>query len=185
MYLSALRLFKSLSSYHYRTIILTMLLPVIGPPMIAYFGPDRLVFQVTLYLGAFLVWSVFAVIAVASMLGRDRSEAEYQVAQQVEGCQARSQDLKRAGGLERGRSPKSQGPRRNCEDNPKGRIERCSSTAADLGARPGVVGSFSVSSATVTGSGEVGQLVFGSGPNVSSVACGKWCTESRRRSRRS
>ena len=84
MILSALRLFRSLSRYHYRTILLTVLLPVIGAPMIAYFGPDCLVLQVILYVAAFLVWSVLAVLAVASMLGRDRSEAEQLVAQQNE-----------------------------------------------------------------------------------------------------
>ena len=38
MILSALRLFKSLSVYHYRTIVITILLPVIGPPTIAVKG---------------------------------------------------------------------------------------------------------------------------------------------------
>ena len=83
MILSALRLFRSLSRYHYRTIVITILLPVIWPAMIAYFGPD-LVLQVILYVAAFLVWSVFAVLAMASMLRRDRSEAEQLVAQQKE-----------------------------------------------------------------------------------------------------
>ena len=76
MILSALRLFRSLSGYQYRTVILTVLLPAIGPPTIAYFGPDCLVLRSVLYAAAFLVWSVLAVLAVASMLNRDRSEAE-------------------------------------------------------------------------------------------------------------
>ena len=38
MILGALWLFRSLSGYHYRTILLTIPLPVIGPPVIAYFG---------------------------------------------------------------------------------------------------------------------------------------------------
>ena len=84
MILSALRLFRSISRFHYRTIIFTMLLPVIGPPIIAYFGPDHLALQVILYVAAFLIWSVFAVLAVASMLGRDRSEAEQLVAKQLD-----------------------------------------------------------------------------------------------------
>lgn len=84
MILSALRLFRSISRFHYRTIIITMLLPVIGPPIIAYFGPDHLALQVILYVAAFLIWSVFAVLAVASMLGRDRSEAEQLVAKQLD-----------------------------------------------------------------------------------------------------
>ena len=61
-----------------------MLLPVIGPPIIAYFGPALLVLQVILYVAAFVVWSVFAVLAVASMLSRDRSEAEQLVAQRID-----------------------------------------------------------------------------------------------------
>ena len=84
MILGALRLFKSLSGYHYRTIIVTMLIPVIGAPMIDYLGPDRLVFQVILYLTAFLVWSMFAVLTVAHMLNKDRSEAEHMLTQQIE-----------------------------------------------------------------------------------------------------
>ena len=52
MILSALRLFRSLSRYHYRVIIVTILLPVIWPPMIAYFGPDCLILQVILYVAA-------------------------------------------------------------------------------------------------------------------------------------
>ena len=154
MFLSALRLFKSLSGYHYRTIILTMLLPVIGPPMIAYFGPDRLVFQVILYFGAFLIWSVFAVIAVASMLGRDRSEAEHLVAQQVEGL---SGQISR---LEQGQEDLSADVRQRFKD-----LEETVRTTLkeelnvvlppppiSVRAR-GVVGSFSVSGATVTVSG--------------------------------
>ena len=83
MILSALRLFRSLSRYHYRTILLTVLLPGIGPPAIAYFAPTLLVLQVLLYVGAFIVWSVLAVLAVASMLRRDRSEAEQLITQQI------------------------------------------------------------------------------------------------------
>ena len=83
MILGTLRLFRSLSSHHYRTILFTILLPVIGPPMIAYFGPDWLLLQVILYVAAFLIWSLFAVLAVASMVIRERSEAEQSVARQI------------------------------------------------------------------------------------------------------
>ena len=93
MILSALRLFRSLSSYHYRTIILTVLLPAIWSPTIAYFGPDSLVLQFVLYMAAFLVWSVLAVLAVASMLKGDRSEAEQLLAQQVEALSGRIDKL--------------------------------------------------------------------------------------------
>ena len=83
MIIRALQLIRSLSRYHYRTILLTILLPVIGPPVIAYYGPDCLLLQVILYVAAFLVWSLFAVLVVASMVRRERSEAERSVAQQI------------------------------------------------------------------------------------------------------
>ena len=94
MILGALRLFRSLSGYHYRTILLTILLPVIGPPVIAYFGPDYLLLQVILYVAAFLVWSLFAVLAVASMVRRERSESEQLVAQQMEALSGQINRLK-------------------------------------------------------------------------------------------
>ena len=84
MILAALRLFRSLSGYHHRTILLTVLLPAIGPPAIAYFAPTSIVLQVVLYVAAFLVWSVLAMLAVASMLRRDRFEAEQLIAQRLE-----------------------------------------------------------------------------------------------------
>ena len=84
MILSALRLLRSLSVYHYRTIIIATLLPAIGPTAIAYFLPTALVLKVVLSVCAFLLWSVLAVLVLASMLRRDRSEAEQEVAQQVE-----------------------------------------------------------------------------------------------------
>ena len=84
MILSVLRIFRSLSGYHYRMIVLTILMPAIGPPAVAYFSPDLLILRVILYVAAFLVWSVFAVLAVASMLKRDRSGAEQLVSQKVE-----------------------------------------------------------------------------------------------------
>ena len=62
--------------------------------MIAYFGPDRFVLQVILYVTAFLVWSVFAVLAVASMLRRDRSESEQLVAQQTEALSVQVRGLR-------------------------------------------------------------------------------------------
>ena len=84
MILSALRLIRSLSGYHYRTIILTILLPVIGPPVFAYFGPDLIVVRIILYVAAFSVWTVIAVLAVAYMASRDTSEAEHLMSQKLE-----------------------------------------------------------------------------------------------------
>ena len=94
MILGALWLFRSLSGYHYRTILLTILLPVIGPPVIAYFGPDYLLLQVSLYVAAFLVWSLFAVLAVALMVRRERSEAEQLVAEQITALSSQISSLK-------------------------------------------------------------------------------------------
>ena len=84
MILGALRLFRSLSGYHYRTIFLTVLLPAIVPAVIAYFAPELLVLRVIFYVAAFVVWSASAVLAVASMLRGDRSDSERLVDQNVE-----------------------------------------------------------------------------------------------------
>ena len=93
MILTILRLLKSLSGYHYRTVILTILLPAVGPASLAFFAPDCFVLRVVLYLAAFLVWSLLAVLAVASMLRRDRSEAEQQVDQKFQALSSRVNDL--------------------------------------------------------------------------------------------
>ena len=84
MILRMLGLLKGLSGYHYRTIVLTMILPVVAPPVIAIYGPDHCVLRIILYVVAFLVWSVLAVLAVAAMLERDRSEAERHVGQKLD-----------------------------------------------------------------------------------------------------
>ena len=94
MILAALRLFRSLSGYHHRTILLTVLLPAIGPPAIAYFAPTPIVLQVVFYVAAFLVWSVLAVLAVASMLRRDRSESDQLLAKQFEELSGQIRRLK-------------------------------------------------------------------------------------------
>ena len=83
MILGALRLFRSLSGYHYRTIFITTILPVIGPLVIAFLAPGGLLLQIVLYVAAFLVWSLCTVLAVASMVRRDRSEAEQMVEPQM------------------------------------------------------------------------------------------------------
>ena len=88
MILGALRLFRSLAGYHFRTIILTVLLPAIVPAVIAYFAPDSIALRVIFYVAAFLVWSVSAVLAVAAMLKRDRSGAEQMVSQKIEALSA-------------------------------------------------------------------------------------------------
>ena len=83
MYLYVRRLFRIPSRYHYFMIIVTILLPAIGTSIIINFGPDCLVMRSLLYVGAFLSWSTFVVVAVAAMLERDRSEVAQLVDQQV------------------------------------------------------------------------------------------------------
>ena len=94
MILSALRLLRSLSAYHYKTFIFTTLLPAIAPTAIAYFLPTDLVLKVVLSVCAFLLWSVLAVLALAEMLRRDRSEAEQLLSQEVEALSAQISRLK-------------------------------------------------------------------------------------------
>ena len=83
MYLYVRRLFRIPSRYHYFMIIVTILLPAIGTSIIINFGPDCLVMRSLLYVGAFLSWSTFVVVAVAAMLERDRSEVAQLVDQQI------------------------------------------------------------------------------------------------------
>jgi hypothetical protein len=82
--LGALRLFKSLSAYHYLAILLTVIFPVIGPRLVAYIAPDCLLLRAIVYVAAFLLWSLWAVLAVAWMVSRERSEAEQFVAPKIE-----------------------------------------------------------------------------------------------------
>ena len=84
VYINTRRLLRSLSGNHYRTILLTVLLPGIAPPIFAYFSPDFFIPKIVLYVVAFLVWAFSSVLAVASMLERDRFEAEQQVAHRIE-----------------------------------------------------------------------------------------------------
>ncbi len=84
MYLSIRRWLRSLSFYHYKTIGITTLLPVIVTPILAHFGPAPLVLQVIVYAFVFFLWSASAVLAVAYMLTRDKSEAEQLVSQNVD-----------------------------------------------------------------------------------------------------
>ena len=94
MILWALRLLRSLSGYQYRTIIITVLLPATVPAVITYFAPDFLVLRVIFYVAAFLAWSVLAVMAVASMLRKDRSEAEQLVDQKLESLSSQISNLR-------------------------------------------------------------------------------------------
>ena len=80
----AWRTITSLSLYHYKTIILTILVPAIGPTVMAYFSPDCLLLRIGIYVAAFCVWALFAVLAVAAMLNNDRSEAAQLVTDRVE-----------------------------------------------------------------------------------------------------
>ena len=91
MILGSLWLFRSLSLYHYRTIIITILLPAIVPTSLAFFCPDILW---VIYVLAFLVWSVVAFLVVASMLKRDRSDAELVLNQNIEALSAQIDRLR-------------------------------------------------------------------------------------------
>ena len=94
MVLTALRLFRSLSLYQYRTIILTVLLPAIGSSIIVDSAPDLFLPQPALHMATFLVWSALAVLAVASMLKRDRSDAGQLVDQRLEALSAQIKRLR-------------------------------------------------------------------------------------------
>ena len=93
MILSILRYFRGLPVHHRWTIFITILLPVIWPLVIAYIARD-LVLQAVLHVAVFLVWSVIAVVALASTLKKDRSEAEQLVAQQGEALSDRISGLR-------------------------------------------------------------------------------------------
>ena len=179
----ALRRFRSLSFYHYRTIIFTMLLPAIWPTMIANFGPDPLALQVILYVAAFLVWSVFAVLAVASMLNRDRSEAEQLVAKQLDALSSQITRLRE----------EEQDSRFDLRRQLNDLEEVVRST---LSARLGVIlpprpvsirvkatAGSPTASITVTVDGEARLCVFDGGFDVLCVGCGKWSTGSPKTAR--
>ena len=82
MYHNVRRKLKILSTYHYTTIFITILLPALFSLAISYFELV-LVLKIVLTVAVFPVWSVFAVLAVASMLTHDRSKAEQLITQQV------------------------------------------------------------------------------------------------------
>ena len=78
----AWRVIRSLRLYHYRMIIITILLPVIVPTLMTHFSPDSLLLQVGIYAAAFILWALMAVLAVASTVNKDRSEAAQLLADQ-------------------------------------------------------------------------------------------------------
>ena len=92
MILGVLRLFRIPSLYHYRTIIITILLPAIVPLSGGFSAPDIL--RVLFYVLVFLVWSVVTVLSVASMLKRDRSDAELLLNHKIEALSAQIDRLR-------------------------------------------------------------------------------------------
>ena len=74
MILNALALLKSLTAQQYSGLFVSMLFPGIAFAFVHSFAPDSLVLRVIYYLVVFVTWSVWAVLAVASMLNRDKSE---------------------------------------------------------------------------------------------------------------
>ena len=75
MYLWVLDHLKIPSFYHYRMIIVTILVPVILTVVVTYLPIDCLVVHVIIAVVVFLVWALFAVIVVALMVKRDMAEA--------------------------------------------------------------------------------------------------------------
>lgn len=96
MILKSALLFRTLSGYHYRTIIITVLLPAIGPAILASFVFDSFILRTILYAAAFLVWAALAVLSVATMLTRDRADTERQISQKVEAISCQISVLKEA-----------------------------------------------------------------------------------------
>ena len=75
--------FKKLSFYHYRMIIVTIVVPVILTVAVTYFAVDCLVVRVIIDVGVVLVWALFVVIVVALVVERDMAEASRLVSQQA------------------------------------------------------------------------------------------------------
>ena len=93
MFLKAIRLFKSLTRYHYIAIFITILLPVIGPWFIANFGSEYQLPQEMLNRTSLILWSIWVVVAVALMVRRDRSEAKQMVEPQIAALSGRINSL--------------------------------------------------------------------------------------------
>ena len=74
---------KILSSYHYRMIIVTIIVPVILTWVVTNLPIDCLVVRVIIGVVLFLVWALFAVIVVALMVKRDMAEASQLVSQRT------------------------------------------------------------------------------------------------------
>ena len=65
-------------------IVVSILVPGIWSATIALWGPDRLVVQAILHLAAFLVLFVLAMLSMALVLKRDRSNAEQFVSRELD-----------------------------------------------------------------------------------------------------
>ena len=84
MILKTIERFRSLSGYHWKTIIVTILLPVILPTVFSLHSLEfSLPVRVLLIIGVFFVWAVIAIYTVASMLLHDKTEANHVVNQEV------------------------------------------------------------------------------------------------------
>ena len=95
MVLRVIRLFKSLTRYHYIAIFITILLPVIGPECIADIGREYQLKQEMLDVVALFIWSIWVVLAVALMVRRDRSEAKQMVEPQIAALSGRISSLEK------------------------------------------------------------------------------------------
>ena len=95
MVLRVIRLFKSLTRYHYIAIFITILLPVTGPGCIADIGREYQLKQEMLDVVALFIWSIWVVLAVALMVRRDRSEAKQMVEPQIAALSGRISSLEK------------------------------------------------------------------------------------------
>ena len=71
------------SSYHYRMIFVTTVVPVVLTWVVTNLPIDCLVVHVIIAVVVFLVWALFAVIVVALMVKRDMAEASQLVSQRT------------------------------------------------------------------------------------------------------
>lgn len=76
--------FRNLSRYHYAVIVVTIFVPLILGLVVAYPAFECLVVRVIVYVGVFLVWALFVVVAVALLAEKDVSGVQHLVSQHTE-----------------------------------------------------------------------------------------------------
>ena len=94
MILNVWRVFKSLAWYHYVMIIITVLVPLIWSGIVTLLLPNCLVWQIILHVAAWPAFFVLAGLAVALVVGRDRSKAQQLVSEEVGAVSAEVRTLR-------------------------------------------------------------------------------------------